>query len=112
MLGVKTIGNATLIAFDGAPVLVTDPWLGDVDPAYFGSWVTSHEIPDEQLDHVRACPYLWISHGHPDHLSPASLETLRDKGAIDDDLSDRIKKLLVEFNEEFAAAAPAAAAVS
>ncbi len=40
------------------------------------------------------------------------LETLRDKGDIDDDLSDRIKKLLVEFNEEFAAAAPAAAAVS
>ena len=44
MLGVKTIGNATLLAFDDAPVLVTDPWLGDVDPAYFGSWILSHEI--------------------------------------------------------------------
>jgi hypothetical protein len=45
LLGVKTIGNATLIAFDGEPVLATDPWIGDEDDAYFGSWTLSHEIP-------------------------------------------------------------------
>ncbi len=45
MLGVKTIGNATLIAFDGEPVLATDPWIGDEDDAYFGSWTLSNEIP-------------------------------------------------------------------
>jgi len=33
MLGVSTIGNATLIAYDGGPMLVTDPWLGDEDSA-------------------------------------------------------------------------------
>ena len=43
MLGFETIGNATLIAYDGNPVLVTDPWIRG--GAYFGSWTFSHLIP-------------------------------------------------------------------
>ncbi len=76
-LGFETIGNATLICHDKGPVLATDPWIRGA--AYFGSWITSHEIPDEQLAHVKACKYLWISHGHPDHLSHDSLAELKDK---------------------------------
>ena len=76
-LGFETIGNATLICHDRGPLITTDPWIHG--SAYFGSWITSHEIPAEQLAHVEACKYLWISHGHPDHLSPESLERLRDK---------------------------------
>lgn len=76
-LGFETIGNAALIFHDGSPVLTTDPWLDG--RAYFGSWDLSHQIPAEQRAHVEACPYLWISHGHPDHLSPESLEKLRGK---------------------------------
>ena len=37
MIGLSTIGNATLIAYDDNPILATDPWFGDEDPAYFGS---------------------------------------------------------------------------
>jgi hypothetical protein len=76
-LGFETIGNACLICHDNGPVLATDPWIKG--SAYFGSWTTSHEIPPEQLAHVKACKYLWISHGHPDHLSQESLEELKDK---------------------------------
>ncbi len=76
-LGFETIGNATLICHDKGPVLATDPWIEG--SAYFGSWVTSHEIPAEQRENVARSKYLWISHGHPDHLSLASLEHLRDK---------------------------------
>jgi hypothetical protein len=76
-LGFETIGNACLICHDGGPVLATDPWIRG--PAYFGSWTTSHEIPSEQRAHVQACKYLWISHGHPDHLSQESLAELKDK---------------------------------
>ena len=48
MQSVTTIGNATLIAYDNnLPVLTTDPWFGDEDDAYFGSWTLSHEIPIE-----------------------------------------------------------------
>jgi hypothetical protein len=76
-LGFETIGNACLIFHDGGPVLATDPWL--FGPAYFGSWILSHEVPEQQQQHVGECRWLWISHGHPDHLSLPSLQKLRDK---------------------------------
>lgn len=76
-LGFETIGNACIIVHDRSPVLATDPWLSG--PAYFGSWRLSHAVPKAQVEHVERCPYLWISHGHPDHLSLPSLERLRDK---------------------------------
>ena len=46
LLGVCTTGNATIIAHDGIPVLVTDPWLGNEYSAYFGSWTPGFEIAD------------------------------------------------------------------
>jgi hypothetical protein len=76
-LGFETIGNACLICHDHGPVLATDPWIKG--SAYFGSWTTSHEIPAEQRANIEACRYLWISHGHPDHLSQESLAGLKDK---------------------------------
>jgi len=74
-LGFETIGNATVIVHDRAPVLVTDPWLRGA--AYFGSWGLGHEIPERQMQAALACPYAWLSHAHPDHLSAESLELLR-----------------------------------
>jgi L-ascorbate metabolism protein UlaG (beta-lactamase superfamily) len=76
-LGFETIGNATLVCHDGGPVLVTDPWIDGA--AYFGSWTRSHEIPDEQREAIAGCRFVWLSHGHPDHLSGESLEKLKDK---------------------------------
>jgi hypothetical protein len=102
-LGFETIGNATLIVHDRGPLLVTDPWL--TGEPYFGSWTHSHEIPERQLRHIEACPFVWISHGHPDHLCAASLERLRERqillpkhvgGRIRDDLlaqGYRVKEL-------------------
>jgi hypothetical protein len=76
-IGFDTVGNATLVLHDRVPLLATDPWI--TGSAYFGSWGLSHEIPAEQLEAVRRCPYLWISHGHPDHLNGESMELHRDK---------------------------------
>lgn len=76
-LGFETIGNATLIAFDGRPVLATDPWIAGTP--YFGSWGMSHAIPPEQLEAVKRSEYIWFSHGHPDHLNAESLALLRDR---------------------------------
>ena len=76
-VGFDTVGNATLILHDGGPVLATDPWI--TGNAYFGSWGLAHEIPAEQREAVHKCPYIWISHGHPDHLSGDSMAQLRDK---------------------------------
>jgi len=72
MLGFDTIGNATLVVYDGEPLLATDPWIqGD---AYFGSWGLSHAIPAEQFEAIRKAPFVWLSHGHPDHISLASID--------------------------------------
>ncbi len=76
-LGFETIGNACLIVHDRGPVLVTDPWL--TGTAYFGSWRLSHAVPKEQQANAARCKFVWLSHGHPDHLSLESLERLRDK---------------------------------
>lgn len=76
-LGFDTIGNATLICYDKKPVLVNDPWING--SAYFGSWGYSHEIPTEQLEAIEKCPYVWFSHGHPDHMNPESLERFRNQ---------------------------------
>jgi len=90
---VTTTGNATLIAYDGGPVLVTDPWIGDEEAAYFGSWVLSHVIPRELKQDIYQAEYVWFSHGHPDHLNPISLERFRGrKILLPDHVNSRILK--------------------
>ena len=74
-VGFETVGNATVICYDEKPVLVTDPWL-EGNP-YFGSWALTHEIPAEQLEAIKNCKFVWVSHGHPDHLSMPSLKQLQ-----------------------------------
>jgi hypothetical protein len=92
MLGVKTIGNATLIAFDGGPILATDPWFGDEDDACFGSWSLTHEIPAAEKTEIRAAKYIWFSHGHPDHLNPNSITRLRRSSILlPDHVGNRIR---------------------
>ena len=88
----ETIGNATIIVYDGGkPLFVTDPWIEGY--AYFGSWNLSHEIPEAQKSAIMACPFVWFSHGHPDHLNPDSLPLLRGKTILlPDHHQSRIKK--------------------
>jgi hypothetical protein len=76
-IGFETIGNAVLVCHDRGPVLVADPWL--TGGAYFGSWGLSHAIPEEVMASIKECSYVWVSHGHPDHMSFPSLELLADK---------------------------------
>tara|TARA_B110000438_G_C15676256_1_gene590333 strand:+ start:218 stop:511 length:294 start_codon:yes stop_codon:yes gene_type:complete len=80
MLGFDTIGNATIIAHDRDPIIATDPWLGD--PAYFGSWGLPFEIPEFQEKAILDAKFIWLSHGHPDHLNSQSLEKLHGKNIL------------------------------
>lgn len=94
-LGFETIGNAILICYDNGPVLATDPWLSD--NSYFGSWGHSHEIPPEQRQAIEGAEYLWLSHGHPDHLNGKSLRELpRKKILLPDHIGSRIADELRE----------------
>lgn len=80
MIGFETIGNATAIFFDDVPILATDPWI--LGKPYFGSWGHKYEIPKNQLDNIKKCKYIWLSHGHPDHIDPDSLDIFKDKKII------------------------------
>jgi hypothetical protein len=71
----ETLGNATILLFeDERPVLATDPWL--TGKCYFGSWALDHPLTTEQISAAANADYIWISHGHPDHLHDPSLDLL------------------------------------
>ncbi len=108
MIGFETIGNATLTVFDGKPVLTTDPWL-DGKP-YFGSWKHAYEIPNQQRENILNSKYVWLSHGHPDHIDPDSLLHFKDKtfliadhygNRIFNDLSKQFKCIKLISNKWF-----------
>ena len=98
MSSISTIGNATLIAYDEAvPILSTDPWFGDEDNAYFGSWTLSHEIPAKYKKDILDSKYIWFSHGHPDHLNPLSIKRLEGKNLLlPDHIGSRIYRDLTK----------------
>ena len=92
MLMAKTIGNATFLAYEKDCILVTDPWLGEEDSAYFGSWNLSHKIPKEIKDDIFAAKFIWFSHGHPDHINPMSMKRyVGKKILLPDHVGGRIK---------------------
>ena len=91
MIGVQTIGNATLIAYDSFPVLCTDPWMGGSHSAYWGSWRLPYDIPDSIRNDIIKSEYVWFSHGHQDHLNPDSLHLFKNnKILISDHFGSRI----------------------
>ena len=77
MLGVQTIGNATLIAYDKHPIISTDPWMGGDHYAYFGSWKMPYDIPEDIRENICKSEYIWFSHGHPDHINHDSLNLFK-----------------------------------
>ena len=89
MIGFETIGNATVTVFDEKPIISTDPWI--FGNPYFGSWGHKYSIPSEQLDNIKNSKYLFLSHGHPDHIDPDSFELFKNKTLIvGDHYGDRI----------------------
>jgi hypothetical protein len=101
-LGFETIGNATLTVFDDAkPILTTDPWV-EGNP-YFGSWGHAYEIPKNHKENIYNSSYMWISHGHPDHLDSLSIEQFKDTiFLIPDHYGNRIYNGMIEegFNAQ------------
>jgi hypothetical protein len=108
MQGFETIGNATVTIFDDSPVLTTDPWV--YGKPYFGSWSHKYKIPNDQLENIKKSKFIWLSHGHPDHIDPDSFELFNDKiiliadhygDRIFNDLSKNYKCIKLKSNEWF-----------
>jgi len=99
MLGVQTIGNATLIAYDNVPILSTDPWMGGDHYAYFGSWHLPYDIPNNIKTDIIKSEYIWFSHGHPDHINHDSLNLFKNnKILVSEHFGARIYKDLKSEN--------------
>jgi CMP-N-acetylneuraminate monooxygenase len=77
---VELLSHATLsIKYDGFR-LVTDPWIDG--PAFLGGW-TQYPPPTCDADAVAAdTDAVWITHEHPDHLHPGTLEHFSDETPI------------------------------
>ena len=108
MISFETIGNATITIFDGKPIISTDPWING--NSYFGSWGHKYEIPKTQLKNIFNSKYIFLSHGHPDHIDPDSLDLFKDKiillashygRRIYNDLSKKFKCIELKNNEWF-----------
>ena len=99
MIGVQTIGNATLIAHDNNPILSTDPWMGGDHFAYFGSWRLPYDIPENIKEDIIKSEYIWFSHGHPDHINHDSLHLFKNnKILVSEHFGSRIYKDLKSEN--------------
>ena len=98
MAKITTIGNATLIAYEeDRPIIAADPWFGEDDDAYFGSWNLSHKFPNYLKEDVMASEFIWFSHGHPDHLNPNSLKKIKGKRILlPDHVGSRIASDLLD----------------
>jgi len=107
-LGFETCGNATIIAYDkGMSVLATDPWI-EGHP-YFGSWSMPYKFQERQIEAIKTAKFIWLSHGHPDHVNQDSLEALKNstflipahcnKRILRDLLSQGYKAIEVKTNE-------------
>lgn len=66
-------GACELIETNGVKIL-TDPWL--VDGEYYGSWCIYPPIDNFDMSSLDDIDYIYISHIHPDHLSPLTLQRL------------------------------------
>ena len=89
MIGFETIGNATTTVFDDRPLITTDPWIEG--KPYFGSWSHAYNIPNEQKENIINSKFIWLSHGHPDHIDPDSLVLFKNNTIlIPDHYGDRI----------------------
>lgn len=98
MIGFETIGNATVTVFDNEPILTTDPWV--FGNPYYGSWGHKYQIPKKQLENINSAKYVFLSHGHPDHIDPDSFELFKNKTIlIGEHYGDRIyNDLSKDFN--------------
>lgn len=74
LMHIRSIGHASLEIETKGLRLLTDPWWEG--PAYTDQW---HPWPLPQPANVQDRPvdYVYLSHGHEDHLHPGTLKTLK-----------------------------------
>lgn len=67
------IGHASILIEAGGVTILSDPWWGA--PCFGAQW-WNYPFPDTRALESRRIDYIYVSHGHHDHLHPGTLRTL------------------------------------
>ena len=80
--------SAAVVIQDDQTKILVDPWLKNGE--YFGSWgiFPPYDFKPQEFDDI---DFIYISHVHPDHCSPKTL----------DKLNKKIPVLIHEFPEKY-----------
>jgi CMP-N-acetylneuraminate monooxygenase len=71
----RFINHACLIFKVGDISFATDPWI--TGSAFCNGWWLAKPSPKDAFDELNKCDFIYISHNHPDHLHPESLDKIR-----------------------------------
>jgi hypothetical protein len=83
------VGHAGALVEAGSMGLLMDPWLKG--EAFNDSWAL-HPKPVLRDEDLARVTHLWVSHGHPDHLSIATLKGLP---------SERVRNITALFQQHY-----------
>jgi CMP-N-acetylneuraminate monooxygenase len=72
---IRFINHACLLIKIGDITFATDPWI--YGSAFCNGWWLAKSSPTDAFDCLNACDFIYISHNHPDHLHPESLQRIR-----------------------------------
>ena len=75
-LNVRFINHACILfEIDNEFSFATDPWI--IGSAFCNGWWLAKDSPIDAFEALNNCDFIYISHNHPDHLHPRTLEYLR-----------------------------------
>lgn len=72
---IRFINHACLLIKMGDVTFATDPWIHG--SAFCNGWWLAKSSPTDAFDIINRCDFIYISHNHPDHLHPESLQRIR-----------------------------------
>lgn len=72
MVEIKFTNHAGFIIQDSRKSIAIDPWIEGT--AFDNSWSLLSETPREVIKMVQDSNFIWFSHEHPDHFSPANIK--------------------------------------
>ena len=74
----RYIGHASVTIETAARRIVCDPWWNG--PAFAGGWL-QYPLPRPEIADSEKVDFIFVSHGHEDHLHVPTLRTLRKDAA-------------------------------
>ena len=72
---IRFINHACLVIKMDELTFATDPWI--YGSAFCNGWWLAQPSPSDAFEVLNKCDFIYISHNHPDHLHPESLQRIR-----------------------------------